>query len=70
MSLDSTIYFSTTVPAKKFVGTLFELGMDALIVGNNYFGLRLPTDFDLPEIKDLLELARQKGKKIDRKSVV
>lgn len=64
MSLDSTIYFSTTVPAKKFVGTLFDLGMDALIVGNNYFGLRLPTDFDLPEIKDLLELARQKGKKI------
>lgn len=64
MSNASAIYFSTTVPAKEFVGTLFDLGMDALIVGDQQFGLRLPSNFDVSEIKDLLDLARSKGKKV------
>ncbi|BDR55850.1 peptidase U32 family protein [Xylocopilactobacillus apis] len=64
MKDDSLIRFSSTVPVKDIAGTVFDEGIDALIIGNNRFGLRLPTSYDLAETADLTKIAHQKGKKI------
>ncbi|WP_317636614.1 peptidase U32 family protein [Xylocopilactobacillus apicola] len=58
------IEYSSTVPAKEVAGSLFDLGIDTLIIGNNDFGLRLPTDYNVLETQRLTETAHQLGKKV------
>ena len=64
MKTDSEIKLSTTVPAKGVAGALFDLGIDSLIIGNNEYGLRLPTDYDLSEISQLVIESHSRGKEI------
>lgn len=58
------IKFSSTVPAKEIAGTLFKKGIDRIIVGNNDFGLRLPTDYDIDEIAEITKIAHSQEKEV------
>lgn len=43
---------------------LLEAGADWIIVGEDEFGLRLPYSFSLEEIKEVVEMAHTRGKKV------
>ncbi|MEI3612810.1 peptidase U32 family protein [Pseudogracilibacillus sp. SO30301A] len=43
---------------------LLDVGVDTLYVGNEAFGLRLPTSFSLKELKEIAEIAHKDGKKV------
>ena len=43
---------------------LLEAGVDTLYIGNEAFGLRLPTSFSLKELKEIAEIAHTEGKKV------
>lgn len=43
---------------------LLETGIDTLYIGNEQFGIRLPTSFTNEELKEIVEAAHAKGKKV------
>src|SRR5699024_3459663 len=43
---------------------LLEAGVDTLYIGNEAFGLRLPTSFSMKELTQITELAHAKDKKV------
>lgn len=43
---------------------LLRAGVDRLYVGNSQFGLRLPYSFSVEELREIVHLAHQKGKKV------
>src|SRR5699024_12321085 len=43
---------------------LLEAGVDTLYIGNEAFGLRLPTSFSMKELRQITELAHAKDKKV------
>jgi len=44
---------------------LIDAGIDTLFVGNEAFGLRLPTSFSLKELRQITEIAHAEGKKVN-----
>lgn len=43
---------------------LLRAGVDRLYVGNSQFGLRLPHSFSVEELREIVDLAHQQGKKV------
>ena len=43
---------------------LLDADVDTLYIGNEAFGLRLPTSFSLKELKEIAEIAHTEGKKV------
>ena len=57
------IEITTTVESITQAKALLELDIDCLYFGDSQFGLRLPKHFTREEIKELVQLAHEKGKK-------
>lgn len=43
---------------------LLDVGVDTLYIGNETFGLRLPTSFSLEEIEQMTDMCYERGKKV------
>lgn len=54
----------TTVHSVQQAEQLLQLGVDTLYLGENNFGLRLPTSFSLCEIEHITEMAHQNNKQV------
>src|SRR5690625_74108 len=53
-----------TADSTKQAKTLIDHGVDTLYIGNDQFGLRLPTSFSYDEIEEITKYAHQCGKKV------
>lgn len=53
-----------TPQSVQHIKDLIEAGADAFVVGEQKFGLRLPADFSVEEIKEATEIAHNAGRKI------
>lgn len=60
MNIDITATAESLQQAEQ----LLEAGIDTLYIGEEEFGLRLPTSFSREEQKQIVELAHAKGKKV------
>lgn len=53
-----------TAESSEQASALLNTGIDTLYIGNDEFGLRLPTSFTNEEMKEIIEVAHAKGKKV------
>ncbi|WP_436970058.1 peptidase U32 family protein, partial [Listeria monocytogenes] len=53
-----------TAASVKQAEHLLRAGEDRLFIGNSQFGLRLPYSFSVEELRELVHLAHQDGKKV------
>ncbi|MFC0233817.1 peptidase U32 family protein [Vagococcus entomophilus] len=58
------ITITATAESLKQAEQLINTGIDTLYIGEEHFGLRLPTSFTREEQKRLVEMAHEKGKKV------
>ncbi|MBE6182829.1 MAG: U32 family peptidase [Bacillus sp. (in: Bacteria)] len=53
-----------TAASTKQAEALLKVGVDTLYIGDNRFGLRLPTSMSIEEIEEVVKLAHHFGKKV------
>ncbi|EAC2510482.1 U32 family peptidase [Listeria monocytogenes] len=53
-----------TADSMKQAEQLLRAGVDRLYIGNSQFGLRLPYSFSVEELREIVHLAHQEGKKV------
>lgn len=54
----------TTATSVEQAKQLLKIGVDTLYIGEENYGLRLPTSFSLTEIEEITQIAHQKDKKV------
>lgn len=58
------VEITATVESVEQASQLLDVGIDVLLIGEEQFGLRLPTDFSRSEQEKITQLAHKAGKKV------